>query len=468
MTTISSINSKLAPIARRTALTTLAAAAATYALWPLKPRTASNIPRGRVVLRYWEKWTGAEGDAVQAVVDRFNQSQSRSWVVRVPIADITSKVMVAIAGGDPPDIAGLFSYSIPQLAAANAAIPMAEFSSTGSGIDPTIYAPAIARLLTINNQQWAGVNTCYTLALYYNKAVFRANGLDPNQPPRTISQLDSASDALTQRDADGRLTRAGFLHNLPGWWPYFWPVMFGGRLFDESTRRATITSAECIAAYSWARDFASRIGSAEASRFASAYGRSFHSPQDPFLSERLAMIVQGPWIASFLERHAPGLEYGCVPVPVADHLYDPSAPRGLLESDVLVIPRGCPHPQEAFAFLRFMQRQEVQEALAAAHGKSSPMRRVSPEFARNHVNRYVGVHDAIAKSPDVEILPQTTEWQAYSDLTIGAFESIWVGADPAATLRRVQSRAQQLIDREAYLRPSPRVPTPESPYRGLP
>lgn len=108
---------------------------------------------------------------MQAVVDRFNQSQSRSWVVRVPIADITSKVMVAIAGGDPPDIAGLFSYSIPQLAAANAAIPMAEFSSTGSAsIRRSTPPPSCAS--TINNQQWAGVNTCYTLALYYNKAVF--------------------------------------------------------------------------------------------------------------------------------------------------------------------------------------------------------------------------------------------------------------------------------------------------------
>jgi hypothetical protein len=32
---------------------------------------------GRVVLQYWEKWTGFEGDAIRAVVDDFNASQDR-------------------------------------------------------------------------------------------------------------------------------------------------------------------------------------------------------------------------------------------------------------------------------------------------------------------------------------------------------------------------------------------------------
>lgn len=455
-------------IPRRAALGAIAATASAYSLWPIKPRAAANTPRGRVVLRYWEKWTGPEGDAAQRVVDRFNRTQNRTWVVRVPIADITSKAMVAIAGGDPPDLLGLFSYSVPRLAAANAAMAIDQFASRSSDLDPSIYAPAVARLLTINGRQWAGVNTCYTLALYYNKARFRDAGLDPEKPPQTITQLDAAADSLTRRDPSGNLVQPGFLHNLPGWWPYFWPVMFGGKLFDESTQRATITSAECLAAYSWVRDGAAGVGPAQATRFASAYGRSFHSPQDPFFSGRLAMIVQGPWVASFLKHHAPGLEYGCVPVPVADHLFNPAAPRGLLESDVLVIPRGCPHPDEAFDFFKFMQRHDVQEELAAAHGKSSPMSRASHEFTRNHVNPYVHVHDAIAKSPAVEILPQTTEWQAYSDLTIGAFESIWSGADPAATLQKVQSRAQQLIDREAALRPTPRTPPTARPRRGVP
>ena len=37
---------------------------------PRAPRSREQIPAGRVVIDYWEKWTGSEGEAIQAVVDR--------------------------------------------------------------------------------------------------------------------------------------------------------------------------------------------------------------------------------------------------------------------------------------------------------------------------------------------------------------------------------------------------------------
>src|ERR1017187_9155223 len=35
---------------------------------------------GRIILQYWEKWTGFEDDAMQAVVDDYNRSQNRVFV----------------------------------------------------------------------------------------------------------------------------------------------------------------------------------------------------------------------------------------------------------------------------------------------------------------------------------------------------------------------------------------------------
>ena len=40
----------------------------------------NDIPTGRIVLDYWEKWTGHEAAAMQTVVDAFNASQDRWWV----------------------------------------------------------------------------------------------------------------------------------------------------------------------------------------------------------------------------------------------------------------------------------------------------------------------------------------------------------------------------------------------------
>src|SRR5262245_21096347 len=163
-------------ITRRIALGALGAGALGVALWPRTPRSRAGIPRGRTALTYWEKWTGPEGDALQGIVDWYNQAQDKVWVRRVPVSDIMSKAMVAIGGGDPPDVCGLYSYNVAPFAEARAAMPLDEFASRPDAIDPEAYVPAVRRLLSYRGQQWAGVSSIYAMALYYNRAQFREVG----------------------------------------------------------------------------------------------------------------------------------------------------------------------------------------------------------------------------------------------------------------------------------------------------
>ncbi len=405
-----------------------------------------------MVIEYWEKWVGVEAEALQRIVDRFNQSQGRVWVRTVQVSDIAAKAAVAIGGGDPPDVVGLYSYNIPQFAESGAALALDGFGSADGQIDPESFAPAVRRLLTYQGRLWAGVNTIYNLALYYNRAMFREAGLDPAHPPRTIAELDAAADRLVVRGPGGRLERAGFLPSMPDWWPYSWPIMFGGTLYDAAANRAVFTDPATVAAYEWVQGCPRRLGLRESSEFGHAYSRSYHTAQDPFISGRVAMIVQGPWIANFIRRCGPGLDYGAASLPVAESILDPERPVGLLEADVLMIPRGCRHPEEAFGFVRFMQRPEIQEMLATEHCKSSPMRDISEGFVKDHPNRFVSVHDAIARSPRVQILPQTRVWQQYADMTIGAFERVWSGQPVLPVLQGVETRAQMLMDRAALRR----------------
>ncbi|MBX3406351.1 MAG: extracellular solute-binding protein [Phycisphaeraceae bacterium] len=439
-------------VSRRVALGALGAGALAWAAWPRPSRDRARAPRGRKVLHYWEKWTGVEAVSLQHVIDEFNHSQQRLWVVLVPVSDISSKAMVAIGGGDPPDVCGLFSYSVPLYAEAGAAMPLDEFPRHDwCGQDG--YLPNVWKLLTHEGRPWAAVNTCYTLGLYVNRAHAREAGL-PESPPRTIAQLDAAADALTRTVARGRIERAGFLPTLPLWWPYSWGVLFDGRLYDRQTGRATADDPGNIRALEWISTFPRRFGREAAGAFAHTFSRSTHSPQDPFISGRASMIVQGPWLANFIARHNPGLDYAVAPVPIADGLPDPDAPRGLVEADVLIIPRGCKDPEASWEFLRFMQRASTQEQLAIAHCKSSPMGggETSPKFLANHPSRFVGVFDSVARSPMADSLPPTRIWPQYADMLGGAFEAAWRGDDAAAALRDVQTRAQRLIDESVKMR----------------
>lgn len=416
-----------------------------WAFWPRKSRFAT-CPPGRTELIYWEKWTDLEGQAMQHIVDWFNESQSRIWVNKVTIADIAAKAMVAIGGNDPPDIVGLFNYNIPQYAEAAAVIPIESFKGAGA-LGESYYTPALWKLLSHEGKQWGGVSTCHSLGLYYNQSLFRAAGIA--EPPKTTKELDAIFDRLTTRDAAGNIKTAAFCQPIPDWWLYFWPYIFGGDLYDPATARATIASPEGVRAYQWVSDTAERLGRVPGRAFASSFNRSIDSADDPFFNARVAMILQGPWIANFARTYKPNLDFAVAPLPVEESVYDPAQPISMIEADVLMIPKGCPHPEEAFEFLLFTQRREVHERLAAEHCKPSGLRGVSADFVRTHPHPYIKVHNDLMQSPRARVQPRTRAWKEYNDLVTAAFDSIWAGADVARELNKVQSRVQEVIDASA-------------------
>ena len=59
---------------------------------------------------------------------------------------------------------------------------------------------------------------------------------------------------------------------------------------------------------------------------------------------------------------------------------------------------------------------------------------------------------AIARSPAVSVLPETRAWKPFSDLTVAAFDAIWMGADVQAELEKVERRAQTIVDLQAERR----------------
>ncbi|NBS86580.1 MAG: hypothetical protein EBS60_00625 [Verrucomicrobia bacterium] len=71
---------------------------------------------GRLVLEYWEKWTGFERDAMARVVDDFNNSQDKIFVRFLSVSRIDQKMMLATAGGVPPDVVGLWAINLPSYA----------------------------------------------------------------------------------------------------------------------------------------------------------------------------------------------------------------------------------------------------------------------------------------------------------------------------------------------------------------
>ena len=67
----------------------------------------------------------------------------------------------------------------------------------------------------------------------------------------------------------------------------------------------------------------------------------------------------------------------------------------IADEDILVIPRGCKHPKEAFEFIKFVQSQHGMEELCLGQKKFSPLVKVSKDFFRKHPNPYVKLFDEL-------------------------------------------------------------------------
>lgn len=420
---------------------------------------------GRIRVAYWEKWTGFELEAMEAVVNDFNTTQSRIKVELLSVSDIANKLMLATSGGNPPDLAGLWAHHVPVYAEKNALLPL-DRRLADSGLVSADYIPVLWDLCRHRGHQWALPLTPATLALHWNKEHFREAGLDPDRPPQSLAELDAMAERLTivtvQRDGqthrvrfseltpDERnrrafvLERLGFSPNEPGWWNSMWGYWFGGRLWDGD-RRITPATSENVEALRWFGGYPAKYGLRNMQLFGSSLG-NFSSPQNAFLSGRVSMVLQGVWMYNFISKFAPSLEWGVAPFPSADPERWPAVT--LAECDVLVIPRGARHPDEAMVFAQYVQRPEVMERLCLAQRKFPPRLAVSEAFYARHPNPFVRIFVELARSPNARTAPRLTMWNEYDEELRNAYDRVFLGlAPPEEALEETQRRVQWKFDR---------------------
>ncbi|KAA2253578.1 ABC transporter substrate-binding protein [Solihabitans fulvus] len=196
--------------------------------------------KGEVPITFWHAMTGANGDALQKLTDKFNQANQGK--VKVTLAfknnydDTLSAYKNAIKGGQMPDVVQVYDIGTRFMIDSKSTLPVQAFIDKDK-YDTSDIQPNIAGYYSINGKlNSMPFNTSMPL-LYINKTAFTKAGLDPSKPPTTLDEIAEAAKKLTVKDASGNVTQYGFGATAYGWFVEQWAAVANQESCDQGNGR---------------------------------------------------------------------------------------------------------------------------------------------------------------------------------------------------------------------------------------
>ncbi len=318
--------------------------------------TASHEP---VTLSITGEWTGVECAKWKEIFPAFTEAYP--WATVNPICNVNDDKMIKqINAGNAPDVAQSFGVdNVGSFCNSGAWEDLNPYITGGDGIDMSQFPAAALTYTQFNDEQCALPFMTDTFGMYYNTDMFEAAGL--TEPPKTTDDLVDYAKKLTQFNPDGSIKVAGFVPDST----YYCcamtmtnlAYMFNAKWLDESGQAAFATDPQWAAAFQWQHDFIAEVygdgdfqtGSDKLTEFISGAGNEWNAQQD-LGTGRVAMTVDGEWRNAFV----PGdLNYDSAPMPVAPGTEDRYG-GGAAGGTVLALPKGSPHPAEAWLLLKWL------------------------------------------------------------------------------------------------------------------
>ncbi len=326
----------------------------------------------------WHTWgAGAGLDAMQENVDLFNETNDKNIFVNLGYTasqasgntQTMDKLMAAIAADSPPDVALLDNFQVAGWAAQEALEPLDDLMA---GVDMSLDGV----------YQWALDGSRYkdvtysvpyngdSRVLFYNKDMFKEAGLDPEDPPKTIAELEDAARKLTVRNG-ATYEKIGFIPWQNAGKPiYCWGWNFGGEFYDAENNVLTINDPKIVEALQWEVDFANEMGGIDFVNFVSGLGTGM---EDPFATGQLAMAVRGNFDIANLADYNPDLNYGVTPIPSKEE----GKSANMIGGWGWTIPKGAKNPEAAIEFLKFTLTEEALTRMSTKSSSFSPVESVN-------------------------------------------------------------------------------------------
>ena len=313
---------------------------------------ASHEP---VTIEMWTAWTTkAEIEDFNAIMPAFEEAYPWITVNTVKNVDDT-KLLAAINSGTSPDAVLSFSTdNVGKFCATGAWEDLTPFIEA-TNFDLSQFPASVADYTSYAGSRCALPWLTDAYGLYYNTDMFEKAGI--TEPPKTTSELFEAAKKLTVFNPDGSIKVAGFVPYLGTYYsgntvPPF-ATMYGVQWYGDDGKTVVNTDPAWSALAEWQKQFVDFYGYDNLQKFVAGQGDEWGSEND-FQTGRVAMMIDGEWrtSANFL-GDPPAVPYMTAPTPVWDEIADKYG-MGQIGGTIIGIPKGSPHPDEAWLLISWM------------------------------------------------------------------------------------------------------------------
>ena len=399
-----------------------------------KPAGSAAQPKQ---LNVWIQW-GDNPAQLQTLFDKYTTQSGIKVVVSAPLEE--DKILPALTGSEPPDVLVLSGGDlVKSYAKENLVTELSDIIKTG-GIDLQDIFPAPLDQCKTGEKIFCLPWGTDMYALFWNKDMFEAAGLDPNTPPATMEQLAEFAGNLTKVSADGTIEQLGFLPDQAWSHNDLYVRMFGGFWYSEDGTKMAANSQPMIDSLLWQQQFYTKYGADKVLAFSSGWADAYMSADYPFYTGKLAMYVDGEWMTgpNFISKFKPEASYGVAPFP-PPAAHPERANTAVVGGTVAVIPMGAKDKDASAKLLAWMMSPAIvaEEFCFNANLPTSKKAAQDPCFTSNP--KFKTFMDLMA-SPNAKFSITTPISMEYNT-AYGTVEEqvLHTGADPKPLLDALQA-----------------------------
>jgi multiple sugar transport system substrate-binding protein len=390
-------------------------------------------------IQIWEGYTGAEATEFAHLVSEYEAQHPGQKVspLYVNNDDTLQKVLTAVKGGSPPDIAYLYGSWAPNVAEIPQVVNLTQVVQK-SGVDWNDFFVGERDVATVNGKVVGIPALVDNLAVVYNKKLFAQAGLPVPSADWTWSQFVADAQKLT----DPAAKQYGTVYVTPGtedsvwhWEALLWEA--GGGLLSAGNRKAAFDSAAGVESLNTLRTMAVTDKSVYLDPTDQAYTNLFNSG-------KIGMLVTGPWDLSAF----PNVDYG---VQVMPSYPGASAGHQTISGpdNWVVFSNGSSQVSAAEQFLLWLTAPAQVKAFSLATGDLPTRQSVADAsgFDTRMNTLLPGVSTFIANLGEVkQARPQITQYPQISTILGAMVVSVLLGkATPQAALAAAASQVNQAL-----------------------